>query len=221
MADVAGFAARKAEAAKRGKLRGLGYSSYIEACGLAPSNVAGALGARAGLFEAGEVRVNPTGGVTVFTGSHSHGQGHETTFAQIVAGAARHRHRQRRGRARRHRTHPVRHGHLRLAVAGGRRHGDRQGARQGRSPRARRSRRTCSRPRKPTSSSRTASSPWPAPTAARRSPKWRSPRTCRTTIRSTSWSRASTKRRSTTRPTSPIPRARTSARSRSIRTPAW
>jgi aerobic carbon-monoxide dehydrogenase large subunit len=86
IADVAGFATRKAEAAKRGRLRGLGYSSYIEACGLAPSNVAGALGARAGLFEAGEVRVNPTGGVTVFTGSHSHGQGHETTFAQIVAG---------------------------------------------------------------------------------------------------------------------------------------
>jgi carbon-monoxide dehydrogenase large subunit len=85
IADVAGFPARKAEAAKRGKLRGLGYSSYIEACGLAPSNVAGALGARAGLYEAGEVRVNPTGGVTIFTGSHSHGQGHETTLAQIVA----------------------------------------------------------------------------------------------------------------------------------------
>ncbi len=85
LADVAGFAARKAAAAKRGKLRGLGYSSYIEACGLAPSNIAGALGARAGLFEAGEVRVHPTGSVTVFTGSHSHGQGHETTFAQIVA----------------------------------------------------------------------------------------------------------------------------------------
>jgi len=86
MADVAGFAARKAEAARRGKLRGLGYSCYIEACGLAPSNIAGALGARAGLFEAGEVRVHPTGSVTVFTGSHSHGQGHETTFAQVVAG---------------------------------------------------------------------------------------------------------------------------------------
>ena len=80
-----GFAARKTEAAKRGKLRGIGYASYIEACGLAPSNIAGALGARAGLFEAGEVRVHPTGSITVFTGSHSHGQGHETTFAQIVA----------------------------------------------------------------------------------------------------------------------------------------
>jgi carbon-monoxide dehydrogenase large subunit len=84
-ADVAGFAARRADAAARGKLRGLGYSSYIEACGLAPSNIAGALGARAGLYEAGQVRVNPTGSVTVFTGSHSHGQSHETTFAQIVA----------------------------------------------------------------------------------------------------------------------------------------
>src|SRR2546429_362938 len=85
IADAKGFPARKAEAAKRGKLRGLGYAAYIEACGIAPSNIAGALGARAGLYEAGEVRVNPTGGVTVFTGSHSHGQGHETTFAQVVA----------------------------------------------------------------------------------------------------------------------------------------
>ncbi|HET7096278.1 MAG TPA: xanthine dehydrogenase family protein molybdopterin-binding subunit [Casimicrobiaceae bacterium] len=85
IADVKGFAARKAEAAKRGKLRGLGYASYIEACGIAPSNVAGSLGARAGLFEAGEIRVHPTGSVTVFTGSHSHGQSHETTFAQVVA----------------------------------------------------------------------------------------------------------------------------------------
>jgi carbon-monoxide dehydrogenase large subunit len=84
-ADVKGFAGRKAESAKKGLLRGIGYSTYIEACGLAPSHVAGALGARAGLFEAGEVRVHPTGKVTVFTGSHSHGQGHETTFAQVVA----------------------------------------------------------------------------------------------------------------------------------------
>ena len=85
LADVAGFAARKAVSEAKGLRRGLGYSTYIEACGLAPSNIAGALGARAGLFEAGEVRVHPTGKVTVFTGSHSHGQGHETTFAQVVA----------------------------------------------------------------------------------------------------------------------------------------
>jgi carbon-monoxide dehydrogenase large subunit len=85
LADVAGLEQRKAQSKAKGLLRGLGYSSYIEACGLAPSNVAGALGARAGLFECGEVRVHPTGSVTVFTGSHSHGQGHETTFAQVVA----------------------------------------------------------------------------------------------------------------------------------------
>ena len=85
LADVAGYPARKAASAAKGRLRGLGYSCYIEACGIAPSNVAGALGARAGLFEAGEIRVHPTGTVTVFTGSHSHGQGHETTFAQVVA----------------------------------------------------------------------------------------------------------------------------------------
>jgi carbon-monoxide dehydrogenase large subunit len=85
LADVAGLEQRKAASKAKGLLRGIGYSSYIEACGIAPSNIAGALGARAGLFECGEVRVHPTGSVTVFTGSHSHGQGHETTFAQVVA----------------------------------------------------------------------------------------------------------------------------------------
>src|SRR5579859_1374016 len=84
-ADRAGFEARRAEAAKRGKLRGMGIATYIEACGIAPSAVAGALGARAGLYEAAEVRVHPTGSVTLFTGTHSHGQGHETTMAQLVA----------------------------------------------------------------------------------------------------------------------------------------
>jgi len=84
-ADVAGFAARKAESGARGKLRGLGYSSYIEACGIAPSAAVGSLGAGVGLWESAEVRVNPVGTIEVLTGSHSHGQGHETTFAQIVA----------------------------------------------------------------------------------------------------------------------------------------
>jgi len=84
-ADYAGFEARRAEAAKRGKLRGIGIATYIEACGIAPSAVVGSLGARAGLFEAAAVRVHPTGSVTILTGSHSHGQGHETTFAQLVA----------------------------------------------------------------------------------------------------------------------------------------
>ena len=85
MADYAGFANRKADSEANGKLRGIGLSCYIEACGLAPSALAGALGAGVGLWESGEVRVNPTGSVTVLTGTHSHGQGHETTFAQLVA----------------------------------------------------------------------------------------------------------------------------------------
>jgi aerobic carbon-monoxide dehydrogenase large subunit len=85
MADVSHFPERREQSLRKGKFRGLGYACYIEACGIAPSNVAGSLGARAGLFEAGEVRVHPTGTVTVFTGSHAHGQGHETTFAQVVA----------------------------------------------------------------------------------------------------------------------------------------
>jgi carbon-monoxide dehydrogenase large subunit len=87
MIDYDAFAARRKESAAAGKLRGIGFSTYIEACGLAPSNVAGQLGARAGLYEAGTIRVNPTGSVTVLTGSHSHGQGHETTFAQLVTEA--------------------------------------------------------------------------------------------------------------------------------------
>ncbi len=85
MASYETFEQRRVEALARGKLRGIGLSCYIEACGLAPSQVAGALGAGVGLWESGEVRVNPTGSVTVSTGSHSHGQGHETTFAQLVA----------------------------------------------------------------------------------------------------------------------------------------
>jgi carbon-monoxide dehydrogenase large subunit len=84
-ADYAGFEARRREAAARGKLRGIGIATYIEACGIAPSAVVGALGARAGLFESAEIRVHPSGSVTVLTGAHSHGQGHETSFAQLVA----------------------------------------------------------------------------------------------------------------------------------------
>ncbi|MFO1250968.1 MAG: xanthine dehydrogenase family protein molybdopterin-binding subunit, partial [Inhella sp.] len=86
LADLAGYPARKAVSEARGLKRGIGYSCYIEACGLAPSHLAGQLGARAGLFESALVRVHPTGKVSVFTGSHSHGQGHETSFAQLVAG---------------------------------------------------------------------------------------------------------------------------------------
>ncbi|WP_300020159.1 xanthine dehydrogenase family protein molybdopterin-binding subunit [uncultured Roseobacter sp.] len=85
LSDRDGFAARRAESEARGKLRGFGINCFIEACGIAPSNLVGQLGARAGLYESATVRVNATGGLVVMTGSHSHGQGHETSFAQVVA----------------------------------------------------------------------------------------------------------------------------------------
>jgi carbon-monoxide dehydrogenase large subunit len=85
IADLSGFEARRKESEARGKLRGLGVNCYIEACGIAPSNLVGQLGARAGLFESATVRVNATGGLVVMTGSHSHGQGHETAFPQVIA----------------------------------------------------------------------------------------------------------------------------------------
>jgi carbon-monoxide dehydrogenase large subunit len=84
MADVAGFAKRRADSAKRGKLRGMGLSTWVEACGIAPSHLVGILGARVGLYDAATVRVNATGNISVMVGAHSHGQGHETVFAQIV-----------------------------------------------------------------------------------------------------------------------------------------
>ena len=85
IADLKGFAARRKASEKKGLLRGLGINCYIEACGIAPSHLVGQLGARAGLYESATVRVNATGGITVMTGSHSHGQGHETAFPQVVA----------------------------------------------------------------------------------------------------------------------------------------
>ncbi len=84
-ADYAGFEKRREKAKKAGKLRGIGFSCYIEACGIAPSAAVGSLGAGVGLWESAEVRVNAVGTIEVLTGSHSHGQGHETTFAQLVA----------------------------------------------------------------------------------------------------------------------------------------
>ena len=85
VADVSGFEARRAASAANGKWRGLGMNCYIEACGIAPSALVGQLGARAGLYESATVRVNATGGLVVMTGSHSHGQGHETAFPQVIA----------------------------------------------------------------------------------------------------------------------------------------
>ena len=85
MADFSGFAARRAASEKAGKWRGLGVNCYIEACGIAPSNLVGQLGARAGLYDAATVRVNATGSISVMVGAHSHGQGHETSFPQVIS----------------------------------------------------------------------------------------------------------------------------------------
>jgi carbon-monoxide dehydrogenase large subunit len=85
LADVAGFEKRAAASKAKGKLRGMGLSTWIEACGIAPSHLVGILGSRVGLYDAATVRVNATGTLSVMVGAHSHGQGHETVFAQIVA----------------------------------------------------------------------------------------------------------------------------------------
>ena len=84
VADYKNFKNRRSQSAKKGKLRGIGFSTYLEACGIAPSAVVMSIGAGVGLWESAEIRFNATGNVSVFTGTHSHGQGHETTFAQIV-----------------------------------------------------------------------------------------------------------------------------------------
>src|SRR5690606_19376025 len=71
--DYAGFPQRTQEPPSRGKLRGIGFSCYIEACGISPSAAVGSLGAGVGLWESAAVLVNPVGTIEVLTGSHSHG----------------------------------------------------------------------------------------------------------------------------------------------------
>ena len=85
LADYKNFENRRTESKSKGKLRGIGFSTYLEACGIAPSAVVMSIGAGVGLWESAEIRFNATGNVSVFTGTHSHGQGHDTTFAQIVS----------------------------------------------------------------------------------------------------------------------------------------
>jgi aerobic carbon-monoxide dehydrogenase large subunit len=84
LADYASFETRRAEAAARGAHRGIGLSTWVEICGLAPSAVTKAIGIGAGGWESSIVRMHPTGSVTVITGSSAHGQGHETSWSQIV-----------------------------------------------------------------------------------------------------------------------------------------
>lgn len=85
MANYDQMRADQAAARAQGRVVGIGVAGCIEASGPAPSAVAGALGSAVGFWESGKIRVHPTGKVSVFTGSHTHGQGHETTFAQVVA----------------------------------------------------------------------------------------------------------------------------------------
>ncbi|WP_128906349.1 xanthine dehydrogenase family protein molybdopterin-binding subunit [Halorubrum amylolyticum] len=85
MLDYEDFRERQREAREDGKYLGVGFSAYIEACGLAPSELAGQLGAQAGLWESSLVRFQPSGTVTAYCGTSGHGQGHDTTYAQIVA----------------------------------------------------------------------------------------------------------------------------------------
>jgi carbon-monoxide dehydrogenase large subunit len=83
--DYPSLRRRQEELRREGRYLGIGLSSYVEVCGLGPSQAAGAMGFQGGLWESATVRVHPTGKVTVFTGASPHGQGEETTFAQIVA----------------------------------------------------------------------------------------------------------------------------------------
>ena len=85
LADYGNFELRRAAAVRRGRLRGIGMACYVESSGVAPSRLAGALGARAGFFETAFIRVEPDGSVRAALGTHNHGQGHATTLAQILA----------------------------------------------------------------------------------------------------------------------------------------
>lgn len=85
MIDYDQFRKEQEEARKKGRYLGIGFSTYVEICGLGPSKVAGAVGFQGGLWESATVRVHPSGKISVFTGASPHGQGEETTFAQIVS----------------------------------------------------------------------------------------------------------------------------------------
>ena len=164
LADYKGFATRKAESAKKGMKRGVGFSAYIEACGIAPSAAVGSLGAGVGLWESAEVRVNPD---RLRRGADRLAQprpGPRDHVCPARVAAARHPHRADHGGARRHRQGAVRHGHLRLALRRGRHVGDllrhRQGDREGQEGGGLRARGGQPTP----STSRKASSPAPPPT---------------------------------------------------------
>ena len=220
MSDYAGFEARRAEAAARGNYRGIGLSTWVEICGLAPSAVTKAIGIGAGGWESSIVRMHPTGSVTVITGSSAHGQGHETSWSQIVESELGIPFDQVEVVHGDTGQSPVRPRHLRLALAGGRRHGAaadlREGARQG-APDRRAPARVLGR--RSRVGARASGRSRARPSAPRRSRSWPTPPGPATRCPPAS-SRTSRRRRSTTRRTSRSRSARTSPRSRSTARPA-
>ena len=199
---------------------GSGSRTYVEACGLAPSRIAGRLGARGGLYESATVRVHPTGQITVLIGTHNHGQGHETTYAQIVCeklGVPFDNIDIVFGDTDKVQFGMGTYGSRSLVVGGA---ALSKASRQDRRSRARKSPPIFWKAASRTSSSRPASSRSPGPIARRPSPRSRSRPMCRTIIRSKCWNPGSRSKPTTIRSTSPIRAARTSPRSRSIRRPA-
>ena len=83
--DYSNFESRRLQSQKTKKLRGIGIASFVESSGVAPSRMAGALGARVATFESAHIRVDEDGSITAMLGTHNHGQGHATTFAQILS----------------------------------------------------------------------------------------------------------------------------------------
>ena len=154
IADYKGFAKRQAAAARTRRLRGIGIACYVESSGVAPSRMAAALGARVGFFEAAQIRVQPDGSVQALLGTHNHGQGHATTFAQIISSRLGVPMASDRDRRRRHRSGAVRLRHVRLALDRGRRLGARPRRDEDHRQRASRSPRICWRRPPATSSSR-------------------------------------------------------------------
>jgi CO/xanthine dehydrogenase Mo-binding subunit len=216
---VAGFDKRAAASKAKGKLRGMGLSTWIEACGIAPSNLVGVLGSRVGLYDAATVRVNATGNISVMTGAHSHGQGHETVFAQIVA--------EKLGIP--ESSIEIVHGDTSKIPFGMGSYGSRSLAVCGTAmtkavdkiiAKGKKIAAHMLEASKTTSPLRMASSASPAPTRRRASAKSPSRPMSRTTTRWKRWNRGWRKPPSTIRPTSPIPQAPISARWRLTPKPA-
>ncbi len=132
LADYAGFARRKAQSRTAGKLRGIGFSAYIEACGLAPSRAVGSLGAGVGLWESAEVRVNPVGTVEVLTGKSQSRPGSRDDLRAARVAPSGNSDGANLDRARRYRQGADGHGLVRVALRCGRHVGDLESARQGR-----------------------------------------------------------------------------------------